>query len=68
MTWPVKQPTHVLGHTLDLIISRYSDNLLKAPLVTDFFVYPANIDCVSIRDCDRDVKGHLKFCKISDDF
>ena len=34
----VKQPTHVLGHTLDLIISRYSDNLLKAPPVTDFFV------------------------------
>lgn len=33
-----KQPTHVLGHTLDLIISRYSNNLLKAPPVTDFFV------------------------------
>lgn len=29
---------HVLGHTLDLVISRYSDNLLKAPPVTDFFV------------------------------
>jgi len=34
----VKQPTHVLGHTLDLIISRYSDNLLKPAPVTDFFV------------------------------
>ena len=34
----VKQPTHVLSHTLDLIISRHSDNLLKAPPVTDFFV------------------------------
>ena len=34
----VKQPTHVLGLTLDLIISRYSDNLLKSALVTDFFV------------------------------
>ena len=21
--------------------------------------------CVSIRECDRDVKGHVKFCKIS---
>ena len=30
--------------------------------------YPTNNECVSIRDCDRDVKGHLKFCKISDDF
>ena len=30
--------------------------------------YPANNECVSIRDCDRDVKGHLKFCKISGDF
>ena len=29
--------------------------------------YPSNVECVSIRDCDRDVKGHLKFCKISDD-
>ena len=27
---------HVLGHTLDLVISRYSE--LKAPPVTDFFV------------------------------
>ena len=34
----VTQPTHVLGHTLDLIISWYSDNLLKAPPVTYFFV------------------------------
>ena len=34
----VTQPIHVLGHTLDLIISRYFDNLLKAPPVTDFFV------------------------------
>ena len=23
--------------------------------------------CVSIRECDRDVKGHLEFCKISGD-
>ena len=30
--------------------------------------YPANNECFSIRGCDRDVKGHLKFCKISDDF
>ena len=30
--------------------------------------YPANNECVSIRDCDRDVKGRLKFCKISGDF
>ena len=29
---------HVLSHTLDLVISRYPDNLLKAPPVTDFFV------------------------------
>ena len=29
----VKQPTHI-----DLIISRYSDNLLKSAPVTDFFV------------------------------
>ena len=34
----VKQPKHVLGHTLDFIISRYSDNLLKSSPVTDFFV------------------------------
>lgn len=34
----VTQPTHVLGLTLDLKISRYSDNLLKSALVTDFFV------------------------------
>ena len=34
----VTQPTHILGHTLDLIISQYFDNLLKAPPVTDFFV------------------------------
>ena len=30
--------------------------------------YPTNTECVSTRDCDRDVKGPLKFCKISDDF
>ena len=23
--------------------------------------------CVSIGECDRDIKGHLKFCKISGD-
>jgi len=27
--------------------------------------YPLNVACVSIRESDRDVKGHLKFCKIS---
>ena len=30
--------------------------------------YPSNVACVSIGECDRDVKGHLKFCKISGDF
>ena len=29
--------------------------------------YPSNVARVSIGECDRDVKGHLKFCKISDD-
>ena len=29
--------------------------------------YPSNVACVSIGECDRDVKGHLKFCKISGD-
>ena len=28
----------------------------------------ASIDYPSIGECDRDVKGHLKFCKISGDF
>ena len=27
--------------------------------------YPSNVACVSIGECDRDVKGQLKFCKIS---
>ena len=30
--------------------------------------YPSNVACVSIGEYDRDVKGHLKFCKISGDF
>ena len=29
--------------------------------------YPSNVACVSIGECDKDVKGHLKFCKISGD-
>ncbi|PFX24594.1 hypothetical protein AWC38_SpisGene10801 [Stylophora pistillata] len=29
--------------------------------------YPSNVACISIGECDRDVKGHLKFCKISGD-
>ena len=29
--------------------------------------YPSNVACVSIGECDREVKGHLKFCKISGD-
>ena len=29
--------------------------------------YPSNVACVSIGECDSDVKGHLKFCKISSD-
>ena len=29
--------------------------------------YPSNVACVSIGECDRDVKGHLKLCKISGD-
>ena len=29
--------------------------------------YPSNVTCVFIGECDRDVKGHLKFCKISGD-
>ena len=29
--------------------------------------YPSNVACVSIRESDRDVKGHVKFCKISGD-
>ncbi|PFX27096.1 hypothetical protein AWC38_SpisGene8215 [Stylophora pistillata] len=29
--------------------------------------YPSNVACVSTGECDRDVKGHLKFCKISGD-
>ena len=29
--------------------------------------YPSNVACFSIGECDRDVKGHLKFCKISGD-
>ena len=29
--------------------------------------YPSNVACVAIGECDRDVKGHLKFCKISGD-
>ena len=28
---------------------------------------PSNVARVSIGECDRDVKGHLKFCKISGD-
>ena len=28
---------------------------------------PANVECVTIKQCTRDVRGHLKFCKISDD-
>ena len=30
--------------------------------------YPSNVACVSIGECDRDIKGHLKFFKISGDF
>ena len=29
--------------------------------------YPSNVACVSIGECDRNVKGHLKFCKLSGD-
>ncbi|PFX13537.1 hypothetical protein AWC38_SpisGene22373 [Stylophora pistillata] len=29
--------------------------------------YPSNVACVSIGECDRDVKGHLRFCKVSGD-
>ena len=29
--------------------------------------HPSNVARVSIGECDRDVKGHLKFCKISGD-
>ena len=30
--------------------------------------YPSNVAYVSIGECDRDVKGRLKYCKISGDF
>lgn len=29
--------------------------------------YPKQVVFVSLRDCDRDISDHLKFCKISGD-
>ena len=28
---------------------------------------PANVECITISQCTKEVNGHLKFCKVSDD-
>lgn len=28
---------------------------------------PANVECITIGQCTKEVKGHLTFCKVSDD-
>ena len=28
---------------------------------------PANVECITIGQCTKDISGHLTFCKVSDD-